>query len=101
MDQNTWDKFGESVSLKPHHIEQSRDCRLIDILILILISRDWIIRLVPLFSGRWRNCPEKSENSMSNLRARADDHKNKSRGVSSLLTNDQIRLTFCDNLRTV
>jgi len=23
-----------------------------------LISRDWIRRLVPLFSGRWANCPK-------------------------------------------
>jgi len=25
---------------------------------VILISRDWILRLVPLFSGRWGNCPK-------------------------------------------
>ena len=25
---------------------------------VVLISRDWILRLVPLFSGRWANFPE-------------------------------------------
>jgi len=25
---------------------------------VILISRDWIRRLFPLFSGRWKNCPK-------------------------------------------